>query len=45
MKKKVLAIDDDKTVLRLADRLLSTNGFEVLKADGGQESLRLGVYR
>lgn len=41
MTKKVLAIDDDEQFLRLVDKVLSTNEFQVLKADGGQESLRL----
>jgi len=39
--KKVMVIDDDNIFLRLVDKVLSKNGFEVLKADRGQESLRL----
>ncbi len=41
MNKKVMVIDDDNIFLRLVDKVLSKNGFEVLKADRGQESLRL----
>ncbi len=41
VKKKVLAIDDNETFLRLVDKLLSSNGFDVVRADGGQESLRI----
>ncbi|MFC2020918.1 response regulator transcription factor [Chloroflexota bacterium] len=39
--KKVLIIDDDLIFLRLVDRVLTQQGFEVLKAGGGQEGLRL----
>ena len=39
--KKILTIDDDPIFLRLVDQVLSHQGFEVLKAGGGQEGLRL----
>lgn len=39
--KKVLIIDDDPVLLNLVDRVLSQQGFEVLKASDGQEGLRL----
>ena len=39
--KKILTIDDDPIFLRLVDEVLSRQGFEVLKAGGGQEGLRL----
>ena len=41
MAKKVLLIDDDPIFLRLVDQILAQQGFEVLKAGGGQEGLRL----
>jgi two-component system KDP operon response regulator KdpE len=41
VKKKVLVIDDDQIFLRLVDNVLSASGFNVLKSDGGLESLRL----
>ncbi len=41
MAKKILTIDDDPIFLRLVDQVLSHQGFEVLKAGGGQEGLRL----
>ncbi len=41
MTRKILVIDDDPTFLRLVDQVLSHQGFEVLKAVSGQESLRL----
>ena len=41
MAKKVLIIDDDPIFLRLVDQILTQQGFEVLKAGGGQEGLRL----
>ncbi len=37
----MLAIDDDPDLLDLADRVFTPQGFEVLKAGGGQEGLRL----
>lgn len=39
--KKVLTIDDDPVLLNLVDRVLSQQGFEVLKAGDGPEGLRL----
>jgi len=39
--KKVLIIDDDPIFLRLVDQVLTNQRFEVLKAGGGQEGLRL----
>jgi two-component system KDP operon response regulator KdpE len=39
--KKILTIDDDPTFLRLVDQILTQQGFEVLKAGGGQEGLKL----
>ncbi len=41
MAKKILIIDDDPIFLRLVDELLTSQGFEVLKAGGRQEGLRL----
>ena len=41
MTKKVLIIDDDPIFLRLVDEVLAQQGYEVLKAGSGQESLRL----
>ncbi|MFC2005118.1 response regulator transcription factor [Chloroflexota bacterium] len=40
MTKKALIIDDDPIFLRLIDHVLTQQGFEVLKAGGGQEGLR-----
>jgi len=39
--KKILVIDDDSTFLKLADKVLTNAGYEVLKANDGQEGLRL----
>lgn len=41
MAKKILIIDDDPVFLRLVEHVLTQQGYEVLKADGGQEGLRL----
>ena len=41
MAKKILIIDDDQIFLRLVDQVLTQKGYEVLKADSGQEGLRL----
>lgn len=41
MAKKILAVDDDAAFLRLVDRVLAQQGFEVLRAGNGQEGLRL----
>lgn len=40
MAKKILTIDDDPIFLRLADQVLTGQGYEVLKAVNGQEGLR-----
>jgi len=39
--RKILTIDNDQIFLGLVDRILSHQGFEVLKADGGKEGLKL----
>lgn len=41
MAQKVLIIDDDPAFLRLIEQVLTRQGFEALKAAGGQEGLRL----
>lgn len=41
MAKKVLVIDDDPAFLRLLEQLLGQQGFETIKANGGQEGLKL----
>src|SRR3990170_8898596 len=41
MAKKILVIDDDPGFLRLIEQVLTQQGFEALKAAGGQEGLRL----
>ena len=41
MAKKILVIDDDPAFLRLIEQVLTQQGFETLKAAGGQEGLRL----
>ena len=41
MAKKILVIDDDPAFLRLIEQVLAKEGFETLKAAGGQEGLRL----
>jgi len=41
MKEKILVIDDDPRFVRLVDRVLAQNGYEVLKSSGGQEGLKL----
>jgi two-component system KDP operon response regulator KdpE len=43
MPKKVLVVDDDPAQLRLAEQILHTNGFAVVKAGSGEEAIRL-VY-
>lgn len=43
MAKKILVVDDEVAQLRLADRVLASNGYEVLKASSGQEAVRI-VY-
>lgn len=39
--KKILIVDDNETFVRLVDQVLTAAGYEVLKADNGQEALRL----
>ncbi len=41
MGNKILVIDDDVTFLKLADMVLTSGGYEVLKASDGQEGLRM----
>lgn len=41
MAQKILAVDDDATLLRLVDQVLSQKGYEVLKANSGPEALKL----
>jgi len=41
MDKKILVVDDDPTLVRLISQALSQKGFEVLRADSGQEALKL----
>lgn len=41
MGKKILIADDDPIFLKLVDKVLSANGYEVLKASNGKEALRL----
>jgi len=41
MAKKTLIIDDDPVFLTLIDQVLTSRGYEVLKAGSGQEGLRL----
>src|SRR3990172_13119859 len=41
MAQKVLIIDDDPGFIRLIEQVLTQQGFEALKAAGGQEGLRL----
>ncbi len=43
MTKKILVVDDEPAQLRLAEQVLSSNGYMVLKANNGQEALRI-VY-
>jgi len=37
---RVLIVDDDETFIRLVDRVLSHEGYVILKATNGQEALR-----
>ena len=41
MGKKILIVDDDEGLVRLIDQVLTQKGYEVLKANNGQEALRL----
>ena len=43
MAKKILVVDDEAAQLRLAGQVLTSNGYEVLKASSGQEAVRI-VY-
>jgi two-component system KDP operon response regulator KdpE len=39
--KKILVVDDESAQLRLADKVLSSGGYEVFQANSGQEALRM----
>ncbi len=41
MAKKILVVDDEPAQVRLADQVLTHQGYEVLKAGNGQEALRI----
>lgn len=41
MIKKILVVDDEPAQLRLAEQVLKGNGYQVIPASSGQESLRL----
>ncbi len=41
MAKKIMVVDDDPLLLRMADRVLAAKGYQVLKASNGREALRL----
>ena len=41
MSKKILVIDDDPAFVRLVERVLAREGYEVLKTGSGREGLRL----
>jgi two-component system KDP operon response regulator KdpE len=41
MTKKILVVDDEPAQLRLAEQVLKNNGYQVILANSGQESLRL----
>jgi len=41
--KKVLVVDDEPAQLRLVDQVLTSNGYDVIKAGSGQEAVRI-VY-
>ena len=43
MTKKILVVDDEPAQLRLAEQVLKSNGYQVLLANSGQESLRMIV--
>lgn len=40
-KKKILIVDDEPDVLRILEKRLSLNGYEVLTADGGYNALSM----
>lgn len=45
-KRKVLIVDDDEDILRLVEKRLSLDGFEVMKVSRGREVLsRVGEFR
>jgi len=39
--KKILVVDDNATLVRLIDQVLTQKGYEVFKANNGQEALRV----
>ena len=41
MAKMVLVVDDEPAQLRLVDQVLTSNGYEVVKAGSGQEAIRV----
>ena len=41
MNKKILIVDDEPAQLRLVDQVLGNNGYQILQAGSGQESLRI----
>lgn len=43
MAKKILVVDDDPAQLRLVEQILTSHGYEVVKAGSGQEAIRI-VY-
>jgi len=43
MTKKILVVDDEPAQLRLAEQVLKNNGYQVIPASSGQESLRMIV--
>ena len=43
MTKKILVVDDEPTQLRLAEQVLKSDGYQVILANSGQESLRMIV--
>jgi len=43
MTKKILVVDDEPAQLRLSEQVLKSNGYQVILANSGQESLRMVV--
>ena len=43
MTKKILVVDDEPAQLKLAEQVLKSNGYQVILANSGQESLRMIV--
>ncbi len=41
MTKKILVVDDEPAQLRLIDQVLTSNGYEVIKAGSGHEAVRI----